>query len=178
MSRGRRCRGRAVPASVAAPGIAPAPAPAPQRVCAPAGRLAEPLRRSWRASIPVGLVGGGGAGGRELTGNSPAAGVGELGSLGRGSRQQRVEGPGNRLRWALERDEDTCAASPLSRPPVSPSAKPAPYWFTQPWKPIQIPIPGFRCCVTTGKPCNLSESRVPSLRHGRTTAPPQRFVGG
>lgn len=108
-------RGRAVSASAAAPGIAPAPAAAPQRVCSPAGCLAEPLRRSERASIPVWLVGGGGAGGRELTGNSQTAGVGELGSLGWGSRRHRVEGPGNRLRWAIE----------AKGTPVSPSLFPS-----------------------------------------------------
>lgn len=96
--------------------------------------------------------------------------MGELGSLGRGSRQQRVEEPGNRLRWALERDEDTCAASPLPRPPVSPSAKPAPYWFTQPWKAIQIPIPGFPRPVTAGKSCNLPEPGVPSPSRGNNSA--------
>ena len=38
---------------------------------------------------------------RELAGNSQTAGVGELGSLGRGSRRHRVEGRGVAC-WAVE----------------------------------------------------------------------------
>lgn len=127
-------RSRAVPASVAAPGIAPAPAPAGLR-----SRLAEPPRRSKSASIPAGLVGGGGAGGGSLPVTHKQPGGGARVS-GRGSRQHRVEGPGSRLFWALEGRAPVLPPLPL--PPIIPSTKPALYWFSQPWKAIQILFPG------------------------------------
>lgn len=67
--------GRAVSASVAAPGIAPAPAPAGLR-----SSPAEPPRRSKSSSIPAGLVGGGGAGGGSSRLNHKQPGRGSRGS--------------------------------------------------------------------------------------------------
>lgn len=68
-------------------------------------------------------------------------------------------------------------AAPPPLPPVSPSAKPASHWFTQPWKAIQIPFPRFTSCVTVAKSRNLSEPGVPALYFRGVVVPLPEVVG-
>lgn len=69
-------------------------------------------------------------------------------------------------------------AAPPPLLPVSPSAKSASHWFTQPWKAIQIPFPRSTSCVTVAKSRNLSEPGVPALGHRGAVAPLSEVVGG
>lgn len=69
-------------------------------------------------------------------------------------------------------------AAPPPLLPVSPSAKPASHWFTQPWKAIQIPFPRFTSCVTVAKSRNLSEAEVSACCHRGVIVSLPEVVGG